>query len=292
MNHSPLNYSLRSSIARLFSQKARYLFRKTENLILQGIRDASSILVQVNLRSIVYVCYCYFFYSKLAPGLTEIHLRGLDQPIRLRNQTSDFDVFREIIIRHQYDVLGRCKLNYAIDAGANIGLTSLYLLSRHPELRIVAIEPDPENYSVAKYNLAPFGERCQLVAAGVWNEDTTLTIQRGSFRDGRHWATQTVAAETSSSVTIPALPMLRIIEEYDVPHIDFLKMDIEGAELQVFLDGDTSFMSNTSCCAIECHGDACENAFRTVAEKFQFAVRQEGELLVATSSDSNPDQLP
>ena len=58
---------------------------------------------------------------------------------------------------------------------------------------------------------------------------------------------------------------VRLDDGKETEGLDLLKIDIEGAELQVFRDGSTDFLAKTRCCAVECHGAAPEQAFRAAA---------------------------
>ena len=175
--------------------------------------------------------------------------------------------------------------NYIVDGGANVGLTSLFVFLRHPNARIIAIEPDPENFTVAAETLAPFADRCHLVNGGLWSEDTELAISRGT----QHWATQTVKPTDGITPTIPVFHLETLLERHCFPRIDFLKIDIEGAELQMFRDGDTSFLSKTAFCAIECHGDCCTEAFQNAISNHNFKTIESGELIIASRISQSVD---
>src|SRR6185312_14795995 len=75
--------------------------------------------------------------------------------------TSDESVIRQVLVQRDYDVsnLSRAadvcaayicilkigQLPLIIDAGANIGASTLYLADAWPEARVIAIEPDGDN---------------------------------------------------------------------------------------------------------------------------------------------------
>src|SRR5687767_12488201 len=66
-----------------------------------------------------------------------ISLPGIAFPFRLRKGTSDLLVFREVFLFKTYHIeLDKPAL--IIDAGANIGLTSIYFSNRFPDARIIA----------------------------------------------------------------------------------------------------------------------------------------------------------
>ena len=107
----------------------------------------------VRLSSLPSTFLCYDFFRSRGPGFTEIAVRGVRQPIRLRNGTSDFDAFRQVYLQSQYALPELASARYVVDAGANIGLTSAYILSRNPMAQVIAIEPDIENYRIAAHIL-------------------------------------------------------------------------------------------------------------------------------------------
>jgi len=78
-----------------------------------------------------------------------------------------------------------CRLDYRtsrremctfLDVGANIGLASLYFLSRNPGNRVEAYEPDGANLDYLRQNLQVFGARAKIYdrALGVDSDDTIL----------------------------------------------------------------------------------------------------------------------
>src|SRR4051812_43602952 len=86
-------------------------------------------------------------------GVRSYRLRGSDVRIFVRHSTGDLITLHEVLAERQYEppaALGSLlapngtPLRVA-DVGANIGLFSAWLLSRRPDARIVAFEPDPDN---------------------------------------------------------------------------------------------------------------------------------------------------
>jgi FkbM family methyltransferase len=233
-------------------------------------------------RSIRDVVSCYEDFNSRPPGRTEIWLRGLPFPVQLRNGTSDFAVFSQVFLMRQYDLPIVLRARSIVDAGANIGMASLYFLWRNPHARVIAIEPDAENHAIAQENLAHFGDRCRLIHGALWSHSSTLAVSRGTYRDGRHWASQTVPISQSTTEQVRAYTVDEIIGEAGYTEVDLLKIDIEGAELQVFRDGNLDFLERTRCCAVECHGAEAESAFRAAVIAHGFTTAPHAELTVAT----------
>ena len=104
-----------------------------------------------------------------------VHPRLSMHPLFIRHGTSDLQVFDQIFVECEYRCLDDLtQVELIIDCGANVGYSSAYFLSRFPNSRIVAVEPDPENFEMLSRNLAPYGRRVNLVHAGIWSHATRL----------------------------------------------------------------------------------------------------------------------
>lgn len=187
-------------------------------------------------------------------GLCRFRLQGLPHSIALRTGTSDFEVFREVFLQEEYRYKPDFQVRTIIDCGTNIGLTALYFLRRFPKARIVCLEPDPQNFELAQMNLAPYSDRVTLLPAAVWSSTETLAIRKG-LRDGEHWSTQVSRTAQPGDPTCESVTIQKLQADFEMPTIDVLKIDIEGAEKDLF-EGDISFLGSTRCLMIEVHEKA------------------------------------
>ncbi len=239
------------------------------------------ILRLVRLNSLIEVLACFEDGGGEGSSTFTIGLKSRKSLLTLRRGSSDFAVFRQVILEDQYNLPEISEPEYIVDAGANIGLSSAVFLERYPKCRVLAIEPDPQNYAIAQRNLDCYGPRCQLLPVALWSTSGSVSIQRGQFRDGLDWSSQTVAVCESTHPTVDARTVNSLLEVAGFPRIDFLKVDIEGAELQVFGEGDTSFLERTRCCATECHDSQRTEVYKQTMSQYGFSIRHEGELAVA-----------
>jgi hypothetical protein len=69
-------------------------------------------------------------------------------PLILRRNTSDKHVFRQIFITKDYNIPLKIKPKLIVDAGANVGYSSLWFSRKYPKSKIIAIEPEDSNYEV------------------------------------------------------------------------------------------------------------------------------------------------
>jgi len=153
---------------------------------------------------------------------------------------------KEIFVEEVYRISFNTKAPYIIDCGANIGLAVLYLKWAYPEAKLIAFEPDPANFSLLQKNIARAGfTNVDLRNEAIWKEDTTLQFS-GDATLGSKIESSGISKNTISVKAARLKPLLQT-------HVDFLKMDIEGAEYEVLKDcGDS--LRNIQYLFIEYHG--------------------------------------
>jgi FkbM family methyltransferase len=164
-------------------------------------------------------------------NLLNIKVPGLPDKIYLRNYTSDIPLFANIFMLREYDVSLDGEVKTIIDCGANIGLASLFFLSKFKDCRIIAIEPEINNFRLLNNNLKNY-DNVTCINKGVWNVSTYLEITNPD--SGNH---AFIVKETASrsGKAIKAISIEDIIKDFQLSAIDILKIDIEGSEEQVFL---------------------------------------------------------
>jgi FkbM family methyltransferase len=118
-----------------------------------------------------------------------------------------------------------------IDAGANFGLSVIYFKRLHPDCRIIAFEPDPKIFRLLERNVQSQNfDGVELRNTAAWIADDVLSF----FAEGS-LAGSTVVNYTGAGhhVTVKAERLKLLLQEKEV---EFLKLDIEGAENSVLPD--------------------------------------------------------
>ena len=213
-----------------------------------------------------------------------LHPPSLQNPIFLRSRTSDRSIFNEIYLRQGY----RFSLDHSpriiIDAGANIGLFSVLMTSLYPQAKIIAIEPDPENFQLLERN-AKFYPQIKLLNYGLWSKSTWLEIQDGSF-DKSGVMVREAGADTSSSLKAVSIP--QIMGDFNLEHIDLIKIDIEGSEKEVFSLNSEHWLPKTKILIIELHDrmiPGCSKIFFEKLSNYNFNVEIIGQNLFCRNLD-------
>jgi FkbM family methyltransferase len=122
-----------------------------------------------------------------------------------------------------------------IDCGAHVGVFTADALARGAR-RVVAIEPDAANLECLRRNFKDEIEagRVVLVPKAVWSEPTTLRFTVAEENSGMGSA---VLERAGREIEVPATTIDAIVREYGIGKVDYLKMDIEGAERHALRGG-------------------------------------------------------
>jgi FkbM family methyltransferase len=203
------------------------------------------------------------FPSELTPRT--VPLRKLKFPIRLRPGTDDVGTVINNVIREEYGAATPLTPpRWMIDAGAYIGDTSAYFLSRYPDLKIIALEPNLPSYEMARLNLLPYRERAILLQKGLYSTDGVASFSGGG--------TGAAIASTGDEIHCTTVPSL--LAEYEIEHLDILKMDIEGAEEAIFSAKPETWLGRVGMLIIEIHGPRPLSLISRVLAQNGFAMRQ------------------
>lgn len=205
------------------------------------------------------------------PQRIKVRLPGFRDTLFLRPNTSDLDVFQQVFIEEEYEFILDQDPEVIIDAGSNIGLASIYYSLRYPKAKVFAIEPESSNYKVLKENIKKYPNIVSIQKA-VWHTKTCLKISnpldsKFSFR-----------IEESDGEVL-SITIDQLMEEYGLPFIDILKMDIEGAEKEVFSHAP-HWLAKVGMIAIELHDKikiGCNRSFYTAIDPFVKKERRKGE---------------
>jgi FkbM family methyltransferase len=192
----------------------------------------------------------------------------------LRRTGSDILTFHEVMRDQVYDVVSRYveDCGSIIDLGANIGLASLYFAHTYPSSVVLAVEPNPDTYDILELNLQQLieGGRCKTLKAAGWGAATTLGGKIGV--DQHHFSAFAVEEAKGNGEHIKGLPMSELIVCSGFEYIDLVKVDIEGAEVQLF-SGPTDWLKVVKVIAIEFHGDSRRaSRFDSLMEAYGFKV--------------------
>ncbi len=173
-----------------------------------------------------------------------------------------------------------------IDAGANIGLTSMYFSAHYPNCKIIALEPVQSTFIRLKHNIVENKlNNFILLEKGLWKTTTKLSLDT-NFRDKLDWSFRLTENQSASSSMIDSVSINDIIKDFNINLIDFLKIDIEGGEVEVFADNaDTEWLEKVKIIAIEIHDEFdCREQIEDILKSKKFHLMYSGELTIAINN--------
>lgn len=188
--------------------------------------------------------------SKWASTPFEVRLQGFEQPIQVRPRTSDRNMFNDVLLEREYDLPLDPPPRFIIDAGANVGYTSLFMATRHPQARVVAIEPEDSNFEALQRNVRHLPQ-VTPVKAGLWPREAWLYVANpDDVKSGFRLAESSEPRPGAlRATTIPAL-----MRQFGAETIDICKIDIEGGECELLSDPAChEWLSRTRMLIIELH---------------------------------------
>lgn len=196
--------------------------------------------------------------------------------VLVRPSTSDVDTvwgtFAGRYHRPPEEVAG-AEVRLIWDLGANIGLTMADLARRHPRARILGVELDTENAALARANVAPWADRCEIVEGAVWPEDGELRYVRLPGVTSGHYVTE-AALEADPAVTpAPAIsPESLLAMSAAGSVVDYAKVDIEGAESRLLRE-HTGWAGRVRAMKVEVHAPYTVDDCRRDLDALGFVTR-------------------
>jgi FkbM family methyltransferase len=158
----------------------------------------------------------------------------------------------EVWLEHTYtaDFYRPADGDVIVDAGANVGVFAIQIARQNRRCRVIALEPFAENFKYLQANVSracPESVTCCEMALG------------GGFGKGQMQAVgsrsldHVLRLEPSTASGTPVIPLAGLLDLAGVQEIDFLKVDIEGSERDVFAAASPDVLGRFKRIAMEYH---------------------------------------
>lgn len=123
------------------------------------------------------------------------------------------------------------KGDVVVDCGAHVGTFTHFALARGAG-KVISVEPSPRNVECLRRNFAKEIAEGRVVVypKGVWNKDDVLVLEQV----GENSAADTVVMHQPGAAkgdTVPLTTIDKLVAELGLDRVDYIKMDIEGAEV-------------------------------------------------------------
>lgn len=202
-------------------------------------------------------------------------------PLFYRKDSIDMTIAERILIDECYspaltfnrNVRGRYHLNHVntiIDVGANIGIASRYFHKIFPNAAIYSLEPDKDNFDLLCRNCQSINT-IHVFRQAVWNHNhgvwignrARVTGHSGKVNPAKYTVTD---QKTAGEDMIRSTRFSDFLQAHSITQIDILKIDIQGAEIEMFQDSE-EWLSSVRLLFIELHDLFREGCGSTVLKK-------------------------
>lgn len=231
-----------------------------------------------------------------SPELIQIDREDCKHPFWLRVTSSDVPAYEQVFTLDEYKMRAHETPSFIVDAGANIGLATIWFANRFPQAKILAIEPESNNFWLLKKNTCLYPNIIPIQAA-VWNENkSVLLTDPGAgcwgFQIEHNDATSQPHDIQRDQVLVNGMTIETIMDSFDFPHIDILKIDIEGAEKELFTD-TSAWIDKVNTLIVELHErmkPGCNRSFYNGTNGFDMEWRRGENILLSRIGHMEPEQ--
>ena len=197
--------------------------------------------------------------------LVSIQRPDVAHPLQLRVPSTDVPTYKHVFVRKEYRFEGEVAPMTIVDAGANTGLASIYFANRYPGARIIAIEPEQANFELLVKNVELYPNVIPVQAALWKNNDQIELVDPGLGDWGYMTRNRDDDRELSQEVrhSVQAMTIDRVMEQFELESIDLLKLNIEGAEREVF-EYSEAWIDRVNAMVVKLHDrmkPGCESSF-------------------------------
>ena len=167
-------------------------------------------------------------------GRRDKSVRLLGYKVRINKGTTPYHLYDDIFVNHVYHFEAQRANPLILDCGSNIGMSVLYFKHLYPRAHVVAFEPDPTIFEYLRENVAQNGLTDVQLVQGALAEKVGTVMLNSDGEVASHIEAYRPEGSTREW-TRYEVPCVRL-RDYLAEPVDFMKMNIEGAEWEVLAD--------------------------------------------------------
>jgi len=162
------------------------------------------------------------------------------------------------------------NIEYIIDIGANLGTASFKFQTFYPNAKILVCEPEPELMKYAKLNTGNKLIYVEKAVIGDSRKEVKFNICKwaGNHHVDEHFRWDLFAAmgsEKIGQIKVNSCTLKDLVDEYNFPRIDLLKIDTEGMESEI-LKAYQPYLKGVKYIRGEWHGDKEKDFIRAALQ--------------------------
>ena len=212
---------------------------------------------------------------------------------QVRKGSTDLYTFRDVFLQDSMRFIGDDEIRPSciVDCGAHIGCTSLFFTLKYPQTRVIAVEPDAENFRMLSANLESFPNVIPLNAA-IWHRNSRVRIANPGTNPTGLYVNEVAEVDSQG---LPGLTIPQIMKKAGVDFIDILKIDVEGAEQRLFSSPDChEWLSNVSVLIVELHDrlyPGCARALYSALDRYEYKQEGRGFVVAVTLMQKRAERI-
>lgn len=183
------------------------------------------------------------------------------------------------------DICNGPKIKNIIDAGANIGVETLRFQVLYPNTQILSIEAEPGNFTVLSQNFLN-NKLVTTINGALWSKSGELLYIKNDLEVSKE--SFSVTEQSTNSTPIQSYSLNDLLKIMNWEEVDILKIDIEGAEYEVFTKNTDNWIDKIKCLIFEVPDNdkpGSTQAIYNALSKINFNTYICGENLVLIRSD-------
>ena len=209
-------------------------------------------------------------------NVVDLDFQGNKIPFAFRPGTTDETVMQNIFQYEEYLLpVEDFQPKLILDCGGNIGCAAVYFANKYPEAQIYSVEPEKNNFKVLTFNTCMY-DNIRAVNSALWDKETFVKVEDQNF--------MTVETSEDDTAAMKSTTISKILKDSGFEEIDILKMDIVGAEKEVFGAEDVDeWLSKVNIIIIKLHDDlkkGCSKEFFKAISKYNWYFTLRGENLI------------
>jgi FkbM family methyltransferase len=200
---------------------------------------------------------------------------GDEHSISLRSNHTDLKVFEQVFLQQDCEIpIERFQPKLIIDGGAHIGCTSVYFALKYPSAKIICVEAERRNFAQLCRNVESF-PNIEPIHSAIHSHRGLVTIENPE-NDGWGFRVQEAKPDHEAADVIPTTTIADLVLHSGYNCLDVLKLDIEGAELDIFRE-PCEWLNIVSVIIIELHDrikPGCSAAFEKAVAGYAFVTQK------------------
>ncbi len=219
-------------------------------------------------------------YSRAEPnGIQELRFRN---GYRLRYSKADpiHVLFFEIFVQDCYFAGGFHKLQpnqVIMDVGANIGMFALHCQYRCPGVRVHCFEPASETRMRLQENISINGlrDRISVYPFGLSSQEQDRKLFAAKYAGSRSLY-ESPSVQKDKTETVQCISLGQALDLCQAPSIDVMKMDVEGAESDIFEGASAGDLKRIKKVAVEYHDGVKHTRSEPISEFIVAKLKENG----------------